>query len=139
MVWPAPAKTRRIEICVTDTEHAFEEAAAQAFGVSLREFFRRAARASAEEVLAERSSITLNDGEAACFLDALDHPGRFEAGLRASPSAHRFPCDELRLVEPLYPRRDQVVDFDRGEPNLDRWLRACAGHSLTSLSRATGA
>lgn len=76
------ARSRRIEIRVTDEEHAFEEAAAQAMGVSLSEFYRRAARASAEEVLAERSRITLDDDEAAAFLDALDHPERFEAGLR---------------------------------------------------------
>jgi uncharacterized protein (DUF1778 family) len=75
------AKTRRIEIRVTDEEHSLEEAAATALGVSLSEFYRRAARASAEEVLAERSRIVLNDEEAARFLDALDHPERFKAGL----------------------------------------------------------
>ena len=41
----------------------------------------RAARASAEEVLAERSRIVLNDDEAARFVDALDHPERVEARL----------------------------------------------------------
>jgi uncharacterized protein (DUF1778 family) len=75
------AKTRRIEIRVTDEEHQLEEAAAAALGVTLSEFYRRAARASAEEVLAERSRIVLNDDEAARFLDALDHPERFEPGL----------------------------------------------------------
>ncbi len=75
------AKTRRIEIRVTDEEHSLEETAATALGVTLSEFYRRAARASAEEVLAERSRIVLNDDEAARFLDALDHPERFEAGL----------------------------------------------------------
>jgi uncharacterized protein (DUF1778 family) len=74
-------KTRRIEIRVTDAEHSLEEAAATALGVTLSEFFRRAARESAEEVLAERSRILLDDQEAARFLDALDHPERFEAGL----------------------------------------------------------
>ena len=75
------AKTRRIEIRVTDEEHQLEEAAATALGVTLSEFYRRAARASAEEVLAERSRIVLDDDEAARFLDALDHPERFESGL----------------------------------------------------------
>jgi uncharacterized protein (DUF1778 family) len=75
------AKTRRIEIRVTDEEHALEEAAATALGVSLSEFYRRAARESAEDVLAERSRIVLGDDEAARFLDALDHPERFEAGM----------------------------------------------------------
>ena len=74
------AKTRRIELRVTDEEHSLEEAAATALGVTLSEFFRQAARDSAEEVLAERSRIVLNDEEAARFLDALDLPERFEAG-----------------------------------------------------------
>jgi uncharacterized protein (DUF1778 family) len=74
-------KTRRIEIRVTDEEHSLEEAAATALGVTLSEFYRRAARASAEEVLAERSRIVLNESEAARFVDALDHPERFEAEL----------------------------------------------------------
>ena len=75
------AKTRRIEIRLTDEEHSLEEAAATALGVTLSEFFRRAARESAEEVLAEQSRILLNDEEAARFLDAIEHPERFEAGL----------------------------------------------------------
>ena len=75
------AKSRRIEIRVTDEEHSLEEAAAAALGVTLSEFFRRAARESAVEVLSERSRIVLNDEEAARFLDAVDHPERFERGL----------------------------------------------------------
>ncbi len=77
----SPAKTRRIEIRVTDEEHRLEEAAATALGVTLSEFYRRAARASAEEVLAERSRIALNDDEAARFLKALEHPERFQPAL----------------------------------------------------------
>jgi uncharacterized protein (DUF1778 family) len=76
------AKARRIEIRVTDEERAVEEAAAQALGVTLSEFYRRAARASAEEILAERSRVALDDEEAARFLEALDHPERFESGIR---------------------------------------------------------
>jgi len=81
LVMASTAKTRRIEIRVTDEEHSLEVAAATALGVTLSEFFRRAARESAEEVLAERSRIVLNDEEAARFLDALEHPERFDAGL----------------------------------------------------------
>ena len=40
-----PAKSRRIEIRVTDEEHAVAEAAAQTLGVTLSEFYRQAARA----------------------------------------------------------------------------------------------
>jgi uncharacterized protein (DUF1778 family) len=79
VVIASSAKTRRIEIRVTDEEHSLEEAAATTLGVTLSEFYRRAARASAEEVLAERSRIVLNDDEAARFVDALDHPERVEA------------------------------------------------------------
>ena len=80
-VMSTTAKTRRIEIRVTEEEHTLVEAAATALGVSLSEFYRRAARKSAEEVLAERSRIVLNEDEAERFLDALDHPERFDVGL----------------------------------------------------------
>jgi uncharacterized protein (DUF1778 family) len=76
------AKSRRIEIRVTDEERAIEEAAAQTLGLTLSEFYRQAARASAEATLAERSRVVLDEDEAARFLDALDHPERFEDGLR---------------------------------------------------------
>lgn len=77
----APTKARRIEIRVSEEEHAVEVAAADAMGVSLSEFFRQAARARADEVLAERSRVVLDAESAARFLDALDHPGRFEPDL----------------------------------------------------------
>jgi uncharacterized protein (DUF1778 family) len=75
-------RSRRIEIRVTDEERAVEEAAAQTLGVTLSEFYRQAARASAEEILAEHSQVVLDDEEAARFLDALEHPERFDGGLR---------------------------------------------------------
>ena len=81
MVMASSAKSRRIEIRVTDEEHSLEEAAATALGISLSEFFRGAARSRAEEVLSERSRMVLTDDEAARFLDAVDHPERFEPGL----------------------------------------------------------
>jgi uncharacterized protein (DUF1778 family) len=46
----------------------------------MSEFYRRLG-ASAEELGADRSRIVLTDEEASRFLDALDHPERFEAGL----------------------------------------------------------
>jgi uncharacterized protein (DUF1778 family) len=84
-----PATTRRIEIHVPEDEHTLEEAAATALGISLSEFYRRAARERAEQVLAERARIVLDGAEAERFLNLLDHPERFEAGmarLSARPS-----------------------------------------------------
>jgi uncharacterized protein (DUF1778 family) len=82
-------KTRRIEIRVIEEEYTLEGAAATALGISLSESYRRAAGESAEEVLAERSRIVLNEAEAERFLDALEHPERLEDGmarLAARPS-----------------------------------------------------
>jgi len=77
------AKTRRIEVRVTDEERELEQAAAAARGQTLSEFVRQAARREAEQVLAERTSIVLDSEEAARFLAALDDPGSFESGLSA--------------------------------------------------------
>jgi len=79
----ASAKTRRIEIRMTDEERDLERAAAAAQGQTLSEFVRQAARREAEQVLAERTSIALNPVEANRFLAALDDPSPFEAGLGA--------------------------------------------------------
>jgi uncharacterized protein (DUF1778 family) len=78
----APLRSRRIEIRVTEDEHAAEDAAARTLGVSLSEFYRQAARERAAEVLAEGSRVVLDDDAAARFLDALDHPERFTERLR---------------------------------------------------------
>ena len=77
------AKTRRIEIRMTDEERELEQAAAAARGQTLSEFVRQAARREAEQVLAERTSVVLNPEEATRFLAALDDPSSFEAGLGA--------------------------------------------------------
>lgn len=77
------AKTRRIEIRMTDEERDLEQAAAAAQGQTLSEFVRQAARREAEQVLAERTSVALNPDEAVRFLAALDDPTSFEAGLGA--------------------------------------------------------
>jgi uncharacterized protein (DUF1778 family) len=79
----ASAKTRRIEIRMTEEERDLEQAAAMARGQSLSEFVRQAARREAEQVLAERTSIVLNPDEAGRFLAALDDPSSFETGLGA--------------------------------------------------------
>jgi uncharacterized protein (DUF1778 family) len=75
-------RSRRIEIRVTEAEHAAQDAAARALGMNLSEFYRQAARERAAEILAERSSVVLDDEAAERFLDALDHPERFVEGLR---------------------------------------------------------
>ena len=67
-------RTRRIEIRVTEDERALEEAAAIAGGETVSEFVRRAARAEAERVLAERTRIVVDDEAARRFLDALEQP-----------------------------------------------------------------
>jgi uncharacterized protein (DUF1778 family) len=77
------AKTRRIEIRMTDEERDLEQAAAAARGQTLSEFVRQAARREAEQVLAEHTSIALDPDEATRFLAALDAPTSFEAGLGA--------------------------------------------------------
>jgi len=71
-----PARSRRIEIRVTEEEHAAEDSAARTLGVSLSEFYRQAARERAEEIPAERSRIVL------------DRTPRFGSSMRLiSPSA----------------------------------------------------
>jgi uncharacterized protein (DUF1778 family) len=77
------AKTRRIEIRMTEKERDLEQAAAAARGQTLSEFVRQAARREAEQVLAEQTSIALNSEETSRFLAALDDPSSFEAGLGA--------------------------------------------------------
>jgi uncharacterized protein (DUF1778 family) len=67
-------KSRRIEVRLSDEERQLNAAAASALGESLSDFFRRAARIRAEEVLADRRAIVLSEEEAARFLDALERP-----------------------------------------------------------------
>ncbi|HZK15709.1 MAG TPA: DUF1778 domain-containing protein [Solirubrobacterales bacterium] len=67
-------KTRRVEVRLSDEERQLDAAAASALGESLSDFFRRAAEARAQEVLADRQTITLDEREAQRFLDALERP-----------------------------------------------------------------
>ena len=70
----ASPKTRRIEVRLSDEERELDAAAASALGESLSDFFRRAAQARAQEVLADQRTIALSAVEAARFLDALEQP-----------------------------------------------------------------
>lgn len=68
---------------MTEDERALEEAAASAQGETVSEFVRRAARAEAERVLAERTRIVVDDEAAERFLEALEQPSEAaEQGLR---------------------------------------------------------
>jgi uncharacterized protein (DUF1778 family) len=65
-------RTQRLELRLTDDERQLDSTAATAVGETLSDFFRRAASARAQEVLADQQRIVLNQDEAARFLDALD-------------------------------------------------------------------
>ena len=65
-------RTQRLELRLTDGERQLDSAAATAVGETLSDFFRRAASARAQEVLADQQRIVLSEDEAARFLDALD-------------------------------------------------------------------
>jgi uncharacterized protein (DUF1778 family) len=65
-------RTQRLELRLTDDERQLDGAAATAVGETLSDFFRRAARARAQEVLTDQQQIMLDDEEAARFLDALE-------------------------------------------------------------------
>jgi len=67
-------RDQRLELRLTDDERSLDAAAAAAVGESLSDFFRRAARARAEEVLADQRDIILTEEEAARFLDGLETP-----------------------------------------------------------------
>jgi uncharacterized protein (DUF1778 family) len=65
-------RTQRLELRLTDDELQLDGAAATAVGETLSDFFRRAASARAQEILADRQQIVLSDEEAARFLNALE-------------------------------------------------------------------
>jgi uncharacterized protein (DUF1778 family) len=67
-------RTQRLEVRLTEDERSLDVAAATAVGETLSDFFRRAARIRAEEVLADQRDIVLSEKEAARFLDALETP-----------------------------------------------------------------
>lgn len=77
-------KDDRLQIRVDPAaKHALERAAAAAH-LSLSAFVLQAASARAEEVLAERSVITLEPGAAAAFARALAEPGKANTRLAAA-------------------------------------------------------
>jgi len=65
-------RTQRLELRLTDDERQLDGAAATAVGETLSDFFRRAARARAQEILTDQQQVMLSDDEAARFLDALE-------------------------------------------------------------------
>ncbi len=65
-------RTQRLELRLTEEERQIDGAAATAVGETLSDFFRRAARVRAQEVLVDRQQIALSDIEATRFLDALE-------------------------------------------------------------------
>lgn len=65
-------RTQRLELRLTDNERQLDSAAATAVGETLSDFFRRAASARAQEVLADQQRVALDQDEAASFLDALE-------------------------------------------------------------------
>lgn len=65
-------RSQRLELRLTDDERQLDTAAATAVGETLSDFFRRAASARAQEVLADQQRIALDRDEAVRFLDALD-------------------------------------------------------------------
>jgi uncharacterized protein (DUF1778 family) len=65
-------RTQRLELRLTDEERQIDGAAATAVGETLSDFFRRAARVRAQEVLTDQREIALSDDEAIRFLDALE-------------------------------------------------------------------
>jgi uncharacterized protein (DUF1778 family) len=69
-------RTQRLELRLTDNERQLDGAAATAVGETLSDFFRRAASARAQEVLANQQQLVLSEDEAVRFLDALDAVGQ---------------------------------------------------------------
>jgi uncharacterized protein (DUF1778 family) len=65
-------RTQRLELRLTDDERQLDGAAASAVGETLSDFFRRAARSRAQEVLTDQRQILLSDDEAVRFLDSLE-------------------------------------------------------------------
>lgn len=65
-------RTQRLELRLTDEERELDQAAASAVGETLSDFFRRAARSRATDVLTDQRRIALTEEEAARFLDALE-------------------------------------------------------------------
>jgi uncharacterized protein (DUF1778 family) len=78
LTWPYDVRTmismrtQRLELRLTDNERELDSVAATAVGETLSDFFRRAASARAQEILADQQQIVLSEDEAARFLDALD-------------------------------------------------------------------
>lgn len=66
-------RDHRLELRLTGEERRITSEAATLAGETLSDFVRRAARDRAQEIILAQTQITLNDEEAARFLDALEH------------------------------------------------------------------
>jgi uncharacterized protein (DUF1778 family) len=86
-------RTQRLELRLTDEERQIDGAAATAVGETLSDFFRRAARVRAQEVLTDQQQIALSEEEATRFLDALETVDE-DAVARLRDLRHRSTTDE---------------------------------------------
>lgn len=67
-------RSDRLELRLSPSERDTSVLAAEAVGETLSEFFRRAARDRARDVIADEPRVELSHDEAARFLHALDEP-----------------------------------------------------------------
>lgn len=86
-------RTQRLELRLTDEERQIDGAAATAVGETLSDFFRRAARVRAQEVLTDQQQIVLSHDEATRFLNALEAVGE-ETVARLRDLRRRSTADE---------------------------------------------
>ncbi|MBT9585584.1 DUF1778 domain-containing protein [bacterium] len=75
-------KTKNLTLRISDRDKVSLQRAAQLQGSNLSEFILKAARQSAQEVLAQQSSFQLSSQQMQAFLDALDQPAKDIPNLR---------------------------------------------------------
>lgn len=73
-------RAQRLKLRLTDDERELNAAAARAVDETMSDFFRRAARARAQEILGDPREIPLNTDDAVRLLSALEQPAP-EAGV----------------------------------------------------------
>jgi uncharacterized protein (DUF1778 family) len=86
-------RTQRLELRLTEEERQIDGAAATAVGETLSDFFRRAARVRAYEVLTNQQQIALSHDEATRFMDALETVDE-DTVARLRDLRHRSKADE---------------------------------------------
>lgn len=75
MTTPTPARTRRIDVRVTDAQDAAIREAANLAGETVTSFLLSAAEERARELLDERRHLTMTATSFRALTDALDEPG----------------------------------------------------------------